>query len=48
MFLKVVKFLLMVAMALVGAAEAQGQFAYTINADNTITITGYTGPPWCP
>jgi uncharacterized repeat protein (TIGR02543 family) len=25
---------------------AQAQFSYTTNADNTITVTGYTGPPW--
>ena len=24
----------------------QAQLEYTVNADNTLTITGYTGPPW--
>jgi len=24
----------------------QAQFTYTTNADNTLTITGYSGPPW--
>lgn len=27
-------------------AAVQAQFDYTVNADNTINITGYTGPPW--
>jgi len=32
---------------LLGApAEVQAQFKYSVNSDNTITITGYTGPPW--
>jgi BspA type Leucine rich repeat region (6 copies) len=35
-----------VVMFLVASASVQGQFEYTVNANNTITITSYTGPPW--
>jgi hypothetical protein len=37
-------FLLLLVMA--APAAVQAQLTFVTNADNTITITGYTGPPW--
>ncbi len=31
---------------LAAPASAQAQFLWAKNADNTLTTTGYTGPPW--
>jgi hypothetical protein len=35
-----------VLLLLTTTAAVQAQFDYTVNADNTVNITGYTGPPW--
>jgi hypothetical protein len=47
---KIIKFLwatvLCVSLLLAVPAKGQGQLEYTVNADNTLTITGYAGPPW--
>jgi hypothetical protein len=49
-WLKAAKFLptvlAMLMLQLPGRVKAQGQFEYAVNADDTVTITGYTGPPW--
>ena len=38
---------LLVALLIMAAPAAmQAQFDYMTNVDNTVTITGYTGPPW--
>jgi hypothetical protein len=44
--MKRILLLLLGLLLLTAPAIVQAQFTYIVNADNTITVTGYTGPPW--